>query len=116
MDRLDNECKKYDNIIAILDRLPTELGWSLPFLPVTKHAMLPNAMLTNTNEVQVHIGDGWFTRCSAHHAKGICRRRQESMTAFISMWTWLAKNKAQKDVLHYLGASLRNTLSEYQGS
>ncbi|KAF4532011.1 hypothetical protein B566_EDAN014741 [Ephemera danica] len=77
IDRIENEIQKYDRIIAVLDRLPMELGWSLPFLPVTQHALLPSAMLTNTNEIQVHIGDGWFTRCSAHHAKGICHRRQE---------------------------------------
>jgi hypothetical protein len=89
-DRLDKEVQKYDNIVAILERMPNELSWQLPYLPVTNHALFPGTTLNNTNEVQVHIGDGWFTRCSAHHAIGICHRRQDSKYILFYIHTYKA--------------------------
>ncbi|CAB3380547.1 Hypothetical predicted protein [Cloeon dipterum] len=84
LKRLEGEIEKYERLIATLDLLPRELSWSLPHIALTKHALLPNAELTNTNEVTVHIGDNWFTKCSAHHAKSICTRRQNRCRETIS--------------------------------
>ncbi|XP_059477451.1 unconventional prefoldin RPB5 interactor [Neocloeon triangulifer] len=83
--RLEGEIDKYERLVQTLERLPRELSWPVPHVALTKHALLPDAHLVSTNEVTVHIGDNWFTRCSAHHARSICLRRQQKCRETITL-------------------------------
>lgn len=64
-----------------LETFRTELSLKI-MVPLGSKALM-RGKLYHTNEILVHLGDGWFTKRSAQQALDICNRRIQSKNYFI---------------------------------
>jgi prefoldin alpha subunit len=73
---------EYTTLDEQLQVLPQSISHQI-MVPFTSQAILP-AKLVKTNEVTVLLGDNYFAKCSAHHARSIVRRRLDVVERKIS--------------------------------